>query len=80
LNFLFIEPWLLCSNFPYYEKEGKFLKCCALRGMPKIRKYQPGPMTNIEKILMILIGAFIDLFSFGMLIFYIVWYFVKVER
>ena len=23
LNFLFIEPWLLCSNFPYYEKEGK---------------------------------------------------------
>ncbi len=79
LNFILIEPWLLCAHCPYYQKEGKFLKCWALRGMPKIRKYHPGPMTNLEKSLMFVIGAFIDLFAFVMLIFYIVLYFVRKE-
>lgn len=74
LNFFLIEPWLLCSHCPYYQKQGKFLKCWALRGMPKIRKYQPSPMKNLEKTLMLIIGGFIDLFGFGMLIYYVIWY------
>ena len=39
LTFFIIEPRLLCSHCPYYEKEGKVLKCWALRGMPKLWKY-----------------------------------------
>jgi hypothetical protein len=80
LNFLLIEPWLLCPHCPYYQKEGKSLKCWALRGMPKIRKNQPGPMSKIEQLMMLLIGGFIDLFAFGMWIFYMVLYFVIKEE
>ena len=64
LTFLIIEPRLLCSHCPYYEKEGKFLRCWALRGMPKLWKYRPEPISNTEKYLMFIIGAFIDLFPF----------------
>jgi len=63
-TFLLLEPWLLCSHCPFYEKEGRVLKCWALRGMPKIRKYQPGPMKTYEKILMLIFGTYIDLFPF----------------
>jgi len=79
LNFILIEPWLLCAHCPYYQKKGKFLKCWALRGMPKIRKYQPGPMSKIEKSMMLIVGGFIDLFAFVMFIFYIAWYFISKE-
>ncbi|MHA1307905.1 MAG: hypothetical protein ACTSO7_12625 [Candidatus Heimdallarchaeota archaeon] len=64
LTFFVIEPRLLCSHCPYYEKDGKFLKCWALRGMPKFWKYRPGPMKKWEKILMLIFVSFIDLFPF----------------
>jgi len=64
LTFFVIEPRLLCSHCPFYEKEGKFLKCWALRGMPKLWKYRPGPMAKWEKYLMLAFGSFIDLFPF----------------
>jgi hypothetical protein len=64
LTFFIIEPRLLCSHCPYYEKDGKFLKCWALRGMPKLWKYRPEPMRKWEKILMLIFGTFIDMFPF----------------
>ncbi|MHA1198550.1 MAG: hypothetical protein ACTSQF_04265 [Candidatus Heimdallarchaeaceae archaeon] len=62
LTFTIIEPRLLCSHCPFYEKEGKCLKCWALRGMPKLWKYRPEPISQSEKILMLIFGSFIDLF------------------
>ena len=64
LTFTIIEPRLLCSHCPFYEKEGKCLKCWALRGMPKLWKYRPEPATKTEKLLMLIFGGFIDLFHF----------------
>lgn len=64
LVFFILEPRLLCSHCPFYEKKGKVLKCWALRGMPKLWNYHPGPITRIEKIAMLSLGAFIDLFPF----------------
>ena len=64
VTFTLIEPRLLCSHCPYYEKEGSFLKCWALRGMPKLWKYRPEPINRIEKITMLIFGGFIDLFPF----------------
>ncbi len=62
LIFFVLEPRLLCSHCPYYEKEGKVLKCWALRGMPKLWKYRPEPITKPEKIAMLALGTFVDLF------------------
>ncbi|MHA1953134.1 MAG: hypothetical protein ACW96U_04220, partial [Candidatus Heimdallarchaeaceae archaeon] len=64
ITFLIIEPRLLCSHCPFYEKEGKCLKCWALRGMPKLWRFRPGPINGTEKTLMLILGSFIDLFPF----------------
>ena len=63
-TFTILEPRLLCSHCPFYEKEGKCLRCWALRGMPKLWKYRPEPMNRTEKIIMLIFGSFIDLFPF----------------
>jgi hypothetical protein len=62
LTFFILEPRLLCSHCPFYEKKGKVLKCWALRGMPKLWNYHPEPITKTEKLAMLTLGAFIDLF------------------
>ncbi|OLS32177.1 MAG: hypothetical protein HeimAB125_11640 [Candidatus Heimdallarchaeota archaeon AB_125] len=64
LTFTIIEPRLLCTHCPFYEKEGKCLKCWALRGMPKLWKYRPGPASRTEKTIMLIFGSYIDLFPF----------------
>ena len=64
LVFFLIEPRLLCSHCPFYAKQGKFLRCWALRGMPKLWKYRPEPTSQLEKSLMLILGGFIDLFPF----------------
>lgn len=64
LNFFIIEPRLLCSHCPFYAKDGNYLKCWALRGMPKLWKYRPGPMNKKEKIAMLSLGVFVDLFPY----------------
>jgi len=79
-TFLIIEPRLLCSHCPYYEKEGKFLKCWALRGMPKLWKYRPEPISNTEKYLMLLFGTFIDLFPFVGLVWSIIYFAMNFEE
>ena len=48
--FIFIEMLVLCSHCPYYNKKGKFLQCQSSKhGMPKIWKYKPSPLNNVEK-------------------------------
>ncbi|MEJ2276185.1 MAG: hypothetical protein P8Y70_00325, partial [Candidatus Lokiarchaeota archaeon] len=74
LTFLVIEPLLLCRHCPFYTKPGKTLKCWALRGMPKLWKYDPSPTTKFEKRSMVILGAFIDLFPFIGVIFGIIYF------
>ena len=74
LTFLILEPRLLCSHCPFYEKEGKVLKCWALQGMPKLWRYRPEPINNTEKYLMLILGVFIDLFPLVAVIWVIVWF------
>lgn len=63
-TFILIEPRLLCSHCPHYARAGKFLKCWALRGMPKLWRYNPGPINKPEKNTMLIFGSFIDIFPF----------------
>jgi hypothetical protein len=79
ITFVFIEPRLLCSHCPFYEKEGKCLRCWALRGMPKLWKYRPEPVNKTERILMLIFGSFIDLFPFLGSIWGIVYFFMNIE-
>ena len=79
ITFLLIEPRLLCSHCPFYEKEGKCLKCWALRGMPKLWKYRPGPATKTEKTIMLIFGTYIDLFPFVGIIWGIIFFALNVE-
>ncbi len=74
LTFIVIEPRLLCSHCPFYAMEGKYLKCWALRGMPKLWKYRPEPINKKEKTVMLAIGAFIDLFPYVGSIIGIIWF------
>lgn len=74
LTFFLIEPRLLCSHCPQYEIDGKFLKCWALRGMPKLWKYRPYPINKTERTIMLIIGSIIDLapylgFIYGLIVF-----------
>ena len=79
ITFLIIEPRLLCSHCPFYEKEGKCLKCWALRGMPKLWKFSPGPINRTKKTLMLILGSFIDLFPFLGSIWGVVYFFMNIE-
>ncbi len=55
-TFFVIEPGLICSHCPFYTKEGKYLKCGGLWGMPKLWKYHPEPIKNWKKIVMLVVG------------------------
>ncbi|MFX1533052.1 MAG: hypothetical protein ACFFDI_02345 [Promethearchaeota archaeon] len=75
LTFFVLEPRLLCSHCPFYALEGKFLRCWALRGMPKLWKYRPEPISSKERKLMLLLGIFVDLFPFLVIAYGLVWFF-----
>jgi len=79
ITFLIIEPRLLCSHCPFYEREGKCLKCWALRGMPKLWRYRPEPINRTEKTFMLILGSFIDLFPFLGSIWGIVYFFMNIK-
>lgn len=49
LFFGFFEIFVLCRHCPYYSEEGRILHCLANHGLPKIWKYNPGPMNRWEK-------------------------------
>jgi hypothetical protein len=51
LFFFFVwEAGVLCRHCPYWGEEGTILQCHANYGVIKIWKYQPGPMSTMEKI------------------------------
>jgi hypothetical protein len=52
--FFIIETRILCSHCPYYSEEGKILHCLANHGFIKWYRYHPGPMSRLEKILLII--------------------------
>jgi hypothetical protein len=47
--FILIEPRILCRHCPHYEKEGPIIRCHANLGLPRIWKYDPRPMNNLER-------------------------------
>jgi hypothetical protein len=62
LNFAVIETWYLCRHCPFYSKDGKTLHCITLKGLPRLWKYDPRPITKPERYAMMAVGGFIDLF------------------
>ena len=54
--FGFVEIRVMCSLCPHYAESLTTLKCWANYGSPKLWRYRPGPMTQIEKT--ILFGGF----------------------
>ncbi|MCD6475731.1 MAG: hypothetical protein J7K85_05615 [Anaerolineaceae bacterium] len=75
LNFGLVETRYLCRHCPFYAQEGKFLNCPALYGTPKWWKYDPSPLTKVDKILQTIFGGFVDLFPM-ITLGYMVWYLV----
>ena len=61
ITFLIFEPRLLCSHCPFYAKPGRTLDCWALRGMPKLWRYHPEPISRSERRAMLFLGGIIDL-------------------
>ncbi len=51
--FGFIEVRVLCSHCPHYAEPDKTLKCWVNYGSPKLWRYRPGPMTRMEKGIML---------------------------
>lgn len=48
--FGFVEIRVMCSHCPHYAEPGtRSLQCWANYGSPKLWKYRPGPMTQVEK-------------------------------
>ena len=60
--FGFWEIRILCSHCPFYAEKGRVLHCIANYGCPKFWKYHPEPISNSEKI-KLLIG-FIIMFGY----------------
>jgi hypothetical protein len=60
--FGFWEIRILCSHCPYYAEKGVTLHCIANYGCPKFWKYHPEPISNSERI-QLLIG-FIIVFGY----------------
>jgi hypothetical protein len=68
-----VETRLLCSHCPFYAGEGKTLHCLALDGFPKLWKYRPGPMTQVEKILLSALAIYLEAMPVAFQV-YGVWY------
>jgi hypothetical protein len=51
--FGFLEIRVMCSHCPHYAEPGNALKCWANYGSPKIWDYRPGPMSFMEKFLLL---------------------------
>ena len=52
--FGFWEIRILCSHCPYYAEKGATLHCIANYGCPKFWKYHPEPISNSEKIQLVI--------------------------
>jgi hypothetical protein len=57
-----LEIRILCSHCPFYADEGPVLKCQALAGSPKLWRYRPGPLSGLEKVVLLGMFTFLVLF------------------
>jgi len=62
LFFGYVEALVLCRHCPHYAEEGFFLRCHANWGLPKIPKFNPGPVNKVESISWLLYGAVLFLY------------------
>lgn len=62
LFFFVIEVRINCSHCPYYAENKKFLNCPGNNFFPKIWKFNPKPISTIEKIGSMIGFAFIGIF------------------
>jgi hypothetical protein len=60
------EVRVLCSHCPHYAEPGRFLRCWANHGSPKLWAYRPGLMTFWERL--ILLGGFGFIWSYPLTI------------
>lgn len=68
LFFGYVEALILCRHCPHYAEDGFLLRCHANYGLPKIPRYDPRPLTRIEKNLWLLYA--------GVLAFYYLPFFI----
>jgi hypothetical protein len=54
--FMVWEARVLCRHCPYWAETSSILRCHANYGVIKIWKYQPGPMSKVEKIQFVIGG------------------------
>jgi hypothetical protein len=47
--FGYVEALVLCRHCPHYGEKGFLLRCHANWGLPKIPKFDPRPMSKLEK-------------------------------
>jgi hypothetical protein len=52
----------LCRHCPHYYERGFLLKCHANWGLPKIPKFNPRPMSRIERVVWLIYGAVLLLY------------------
>ena len=57
-----VEIRVLCSHCPHYAEPGNTLKCWVNYGSPKIWKYHSGPMSRMEKVIML--GGFVLIWGY----------------
>ena len=57
LFFGYVEALILCRHCPHYAEEGFLLRCHANAGLPKIPKFDPRPVSKIEKGVWLAYGA-----------------------
>jgi hypothetical protein len=72
--FSLIETRVLCSHCPHYGEQGIFLRCWAARGLLKLWRWRLGPLSTIEKV--VLLGGFVLIWSYPLpfLIFGSMWF------
>lgn len=72
LFFGYIEALILCRHCPHYAEKGFLLRCHANWGLPKIPRFNPGPLNSLEK------GAW--LIYVAILFLYYIPFFIKSQQ
>ena len=57
-----VEIRVLCSHCPHYAQPGRVLRCWADYGSPKLWRYRPGPLSRVERL--VLLSGFAAIWGF----------------
>jgi len=66
--FVLVEALVLCRHCPHYAEEGVTLRCHANYGLPKIPRFDPRPLSRVEKAVFL---AYVSLLGFYYLPFFV---------